>query len=292
MTRDQLIAALQRLKVWKRGTQRAPHKALLILQALGSFNRGDPRLQPYDEIAGKLKELLDRFGPPRRTPHPEAPFTRLGPEFWEIQGVEPSQRTELKISELRGLKGGFPESVTSLLERDPSLVSDAANVLLENEFEESCHGEILEAVGLAPPSDDDETHEAERMSDDPYFSKKVIQAYQFRCAVCGYGAMLAHGVFGLEAAHIQWRNEGGPDEVPNGLALCAIHRRALARGAISLDDELKLLVAPEIHGYNMVEPLFLDFEGKPIRPPRKDEDAPNPKFLQWHRQEVFRGEHL
>lgn len=291
MTPDELIAELQRRRVWKKGTQRAPHKALLLLQALGSLRRGDPRLQPYEVIADKLKELLDRFGPPRHTPHPEAPFTRLEPEFWEIQGVEPSQRTELKISELRGLKGGFPESVASLLKNEPALVSRAANLLLESEFEDSYHDAILEAVGLTLSSAEDEAAEREHMSGDLNFSKRVIQAYQFRCAVCGYGTKLLHDTLALDAAHIQWRSKGGPDEVPNGLALCAIHRRALARGAISLDNELNLLISPEVHGYDEVEPLFFDFEGKPIRPPRKDRDAPKPEFLAWHRREVFRGEH-
>jgi len=291
VTPDQLIAALQRRKVWKRGTQRAPHKALLLLQALGSLSRGDPRLRPYEAIADKLKELLNRFGPPRQTPHPEAPFTRLEPEFWEIQGVQPSQRTELKISELHGLKAGFPECVAGLLKGDSELVSRVANLLLESEFEESYHGAILDAVGLTLPSADSETVVEESVSRDPNFSKRVIQAYQFRCAVCGFGAKLYHDTLALEAAHIQWRSKGGPNEVPNGLALCAIHRRALARGGISLDDDLKLLVSPEIHGYDEVEPWFFAFEGQPIRPPRKDRDAPGPAFLAWHRREVFRGEH-
>ena len=291
MTPDQLIQALKDLKVWKKGTQRAPHKALLLLQALGSFSRDEPRLQPYEVIADQLTELLDRFGPPRRTPHPEAPFTRLESDLWEIQGINPSQRVELKVSELRGLTGGFPKSVARLLKSDPALVARAATVLLDGEFEESCHDAILEAVGLYLPSDDCDRLGGELMSGDPYFFKKVIQAYQFRCAICGYGAKLSNDVLGLEAAHIQWRNNGGPDEVPNGLALCAIHRKALARGAISLDDELSVLVSPEVHGYDEVDTQFFEFEGKPIRPPRKDRDAPKPEFLAWHRREVFRGEH-
>lgn len=291
MTPDQFIEALKRLKVWKKGAQRAPHKALLLLQALGSLSRGEARLQPYKQIEEELKQLLGRFGPPRHTPHPEAPFTRLEAELWEISGVEPEQRVGLKVGELRQRTGGFPESVARLLKCDSALVARAARVLLESEFEESCHDAILESVGLTLPFDDHETPGVDRMSGDPYFFRKVIQAYQFRCAVCGFGAKLSNDVLGLGAAHIQWRNKGGPDEVPNGLALCAIHHIALDRGGISLDDELNVLVSPEVHGYDEVNPQFFDYEGKPIRPPRKDRDAPKPEFLAWHRQEVFRGEH-
>lgn len=35
---------------------------------------------------------------------------------------------------------------------------------------------------------------------------------------------------GLEAAHIKWKQFGGPCEIPNGLALCAIHHKAFDKG--------------------------------------------------------------
>lgn len=291
MTPDQLIQTLKDRKVWKRGTQRAPHKALLLLQALGSLSRGDERQQPYKEIEGQLKDLLVRFGPPRRIPHPEAPFTRLEAKLWEIPGVEPEQRVGLKIGELRQCTGGFPVSVATLLKRDSALVARAANVLLHSEFEDSYHDAILEAVGLTLPDDDSETLSVNRLPRDPRFRNEVIKAYEYRCAVCGYGARLSNDVLGLEAAHIQWHAKGGPDEVPNGLALCANHHVALDRGGISLDDDLNLLVASELHGYDEVNPQFFDYEGEPIRHPRKAKDAPNPEFLKWHRQEVFRDQH-
>jgi len=290
VTPDELIGALKGLKVWKRGTQRAPHKALLLLQALGSLSRGDARLQPYKDVEVQLTDLLNRFGHPRRTPHPEAPFTRLESELWEIPGVEPEERIDLKIAELRQHTGGFPESVANLLRDDPELVSRAANLLLQGEFEESYHDRILEAVGLTL-SHDDETRMVHRLPRDPRFRNEVIKAYSYRCAVCGYDTRLSNDVLGLEAAHILWHAKGGPDEVPNGLALCAIHHAALDRGGISLDDDLNLLVASELHGTGPAESLFLNLEGQPIQSPRKDRDAPNPEFLKWHRQEVFRDQY-
>ncbi|MDI8841686.1 ACP phosphodiesterase, partial [Salmonella enterica subsp. enterica serovar Anatum] len=43
-------------------------------------------------------------------------------------------------------------------------------------------------------------------------------------------------VIALEAAHIRWKQHHGPCEVPNGLALCAIHHKAFDRGSIGLDE--------------------------------------------------------
>jgi putative restriction endonuclease len=45
-----LIELFQNIIVWKSGGQRAPHKPLLCLYALGSCFRSEKRLIPYSEI--------------------------------------------------------------------------------------------------------------------------------------------------------------------------------------------------------------------------------------------------
>src|SRR5262249_61246985 len=66
-----------RLAVWSRGEQRAPHKPLLVLYALGRWARGDQGGIPFGERDRDRTELLQAFGPPRRSYHPEYPFWRL-----------------------------------------------------------------------------------------------------------------------------------------------------------------------------------------------------------------------
>jgi hypothetical protein len=43
----------------------------------------------------------------------------------------------------------------------------------------------------------------------------------------GFSLRLVDGLIGVDAAHILWHAHGGPHEVPNGLALCALHHRLL-----------------------------------------------------------------
>jgi putative restriction endonuclease len=38
------------IHVWTRGDERAPHKPLLLLYALGRCSRGEPRLIPYADV--------------------------------------------------------------------------------------------------------------------------------------------------------------------------------------------------------------------------------------------------
>lgn len=66
MTLEALHTTLTGLKVWKRGGQRAPHKPLLLLLAMGRAVRGESRLAPFSELEKTLTGLLRHFGPPRQ----------------------------------------------------------------------------------------------------------------------------------------------------------------------------------------------------------------------------------
>jgi putative restriction endonuclease len=115
---ERLLGRFKDLNVWRRGDERAPHKPLLVLYALGQLQAGAGRLIPFDRIEGPLTRLLEEFGPPRRSAHPELPFYHLQTDgVWEIE--ETVQLTRRKgssnplRSELRrwSIKGGFPDAI-------------------------------------------------------------------------------------------------------------------------------------------------------------------------------------
>src|SRR3954449_4712923 len=64
------------LGIWKRDDQRAPHKPLLVLYALGRWQRGQIDVT-FREAEPELTALLREFGRPRKSDHPEQPFWRL-----------------------------------------------------------------------------------------------------------------------------------------------------------------------------------------------------------------------
>ena len=65
MTPEEVLSAIDELNVWKRGEQRAPHQPLLILYALGRFQRGEPLEVMYEKLECPLRDLLVEFGPIR-----------------------------------------------------------------------------------------------------------------------------------------------------------------------------------------------------------------------------------
>ena len=117
MTREALHRKLDELNVWKRGNERAPHKPLLLLLAMGRAVRGEERLVPFREIEAPLTGLLRHFGPPRRAYHPEFPFRYLASDgLWEVPEVSSWSKKHLRD---RGVKGGLPEPLYRLLTADP-----------------------------------------------------------------------------------------------------------------------------------------------------------------------------
>ena len=308
MKRDEFLQKLGQVKFWRARGHRAPHKPLLVLLALGRVARREERLAHYEQdIERPLSDLLERFGPPRKRIHPQYPFSRLPNDgLWEIPGVESLPATkqgDLHRSGLiaHGVKGGFPEPIHDLLLSDSELVQQAAQALLYEHFPYSLHDDIRTVAGfpdeflvrdpaglpyglIAP--------RAPTPMRDPNFRRAILQAYEFRCAVCGFDLSLEGDPFGLEAAHIKWHAVGGPSKVPNGLALCSIHHKALDRGALGLAPvagEFRVLVSSKVCGESEAAQWFWECHSGPLRLPRSSELKPKAEFVKWHAREVFRS---
>jgi putative restriction endonuclease len=76
MTIDAILTRFDELNTWRQGNQRAPHKPLLVLYALGWWQQGKLEVT-YAEAEPDVTTLLREFGPPRKSDHPEQPFWRL-----------------------------------------------------------------------------------------------------------------------------------------------------------------------------------------------------------------------
>ena len=291
MTLEALQEKLTALNVWKRGKERAPHKPLLLLLALGRAARGEDRLVPFREIEEPLTGLLRHFGPPRRAYHPEFPFRYLATDgLWEVPEVSSWGKKHLRD---QGVRGGLPAPLHRMLANDPANARLAARRLLDEHFPASMHQHILEAVGLWGAAEP-EYATTRRLRRDPHFREAVLTAYERRCAVCDFDLRLKDDLLGLEAAHIQWHSHGGPDQVANGLALCTFHHGAFDRGAIGLqkaadDSGYRLVVSQEVHGMSAAVHWLLDYHQRPIRPPQAVSGEPADRYVAWHTSEVFRA---
>jgi putative restriction endonuclease len=232
--REDVLRRFDELTIWKQGDERAPHKPLLVLYALGRWQRGLVEVT-FREAEPHLKSLLQEFGPPRRSDHPEQPFWRLQRDgVWVVHtpaGLPlKTGDTIPRVGALRSpeVRAGFTGDVQAAFAADPGLVAGIAGRILDRHFPESLHQDILDAVGLSL-----ETGPSRRKRD-PGFRHRVLKAYEYRCAVCGFDVRLGSVSIALDAAHIRWHQAGGPDEETNGLALCALHHKTFDLGAFTV----------------------------------------------------------
>ena len=296
MTRRGLEGRVANLTIWQRRGERAPHKPLLMLYALGRVLRGEPRLVPFETIDAKMRELLLEFGPPRRSLHPEYPFWRLQNDgLWIVEsdgpmtprvGHEDPRKSELIARQARG---GFPQELQRVLQASPPLVHRLADQLLSAHFPETTHEDILASVGLDLPDVVALERTPKSRPRDASFRLAVLTAYERRCAVCGLDVRLGATQLALDAAHIMWHQAGGPDDVPNGLALCVLHHKLFDRGAFTITEDRRVALSESVTGGEGFEALVLGYHGVMLRRPVSLHYAPADEYLGWHRTQVFRG---
>jgi putative restriction endonuclease len=285
-TREKLLTKVREVSVWKRGDQRAPHKPLLILNALGKLLVGQNQVL-FKDFYEPFEKLLREFGPPRRSYHPEFPFWYLRSEgFWEIEpatgwimrkGASSPSKAELIGREAIGR---FVPAVQELLLNDPVLADEVVSVVLNNHFPDSIHEDILEAVGLEPL-------QIVKPKRDPRFRDEVLRTYGYRCAICGFDLRLDNIPLAVDAAHIRWHQARGPSTVSNGIALCSLHHKLFDRGAFSLSETFRIEISARVNGSaGLVEHLGR-FGSGPIAVPNMRGARPDLVFIRWHRAEVF-----
>ncbi len=298
MTRDELLKAFDRMRVWQRGDQRAVHKPLLVLLALARLARGEPAMVEFPGIEAKLKGLLEEFGPSGCEVSRHYPFWHLKTDgLWQLSAPEsilnrPPGATPT-LTELRRehVAGGFTDAVRQALAIDPALIAEVATRILRDHFPDSIRQDVLDAVGLtldiAAGGEGAGREEARRRN--PAFREKVLLAYEYRCCVCGHDLRLGAHVVGLEAAHIKWFQANGPDEVPNGLSLCSLHHKIFDLGAFTvLPGSYQIVFSRHAIGGDATRAKLLGHHGAALIQPQGREYLPRAEFLDWHRKQVFK----
>jgi putative restriction endonuclease len=276
-----------------RDGQRLPHKPLLLLLALGRWANGERAPVRYADVEEKLAALIRAYGP-EGAGNPQEPFWRLRRDgLWELGGTEhlaaPAAAGPPGVVQLRRwVTGQFSEGVRKALATDPTLVSQLAHNLLDANFPPSLHPDIAAEVGL----DLSQTRAtggivARKKSRDPNFRDRVLKAYGDQCAVCGVRMQILRAPLGLEAAHVRWVAFDGPDDVTNGVALCALHHKAFDLGAFTIEPGGRLLISEYLTGDGT--DVLLGGRSLYLRPTKVTADRPEPRHLEWHRGKVFKG---
>ena len=292
---QELPRAFDRVRVWQREGQRAVHKPLLVLLALGKLRRGDQSASQFSDIEEPLRKLLEQFGPSSAASSRHYPFWHLRTDgLWMLDGppaiLERPPGATPTLTELREerVAGSFAPAILEALRRDRSLIPRLARRIVHAHFPESLQQDVLDAVGI-DAEDVSGSSATGRPRRDPSFRERVLRAYEQRCCVCGHDLRLGGQVVGLEAAHIRWFQAGGPDIEPNGLALCSLHHKLFDLGVFTvLREQCVVVVSQHVTGSDEARARMLSYHGAGLIPPQSSNFAPRAEFLDWHKKQVFK----
>ena len=291
MDKEQILQKFEDLRQWGSGGERAPHKPLLVLYAIGKLLHGEDRLISYaDDIEENLKNLLREFGPRRDSHNPQFPFWRLqNDEIWDISDADKIRQTDsgdAYITDLRNhnVSGGFNQTIFQKLKNDSQLTFEVIHKLLNKHFPPSIHEDILQAVDIELSV---QTFATKTRTSN--FRKNILKAYEYKCAICDFDVKLGTSPIALEASHIKWKSHGGPNETVNGLALCVMHHKLFDLGAFTLSKQLQILVSDDAYGTKGFKEWLMDFHGQTINLPQRRSYYPAEEFINWHVRDVFTG---
>ena len=286
------VGVVRGIKQFRNKDRRAPYKPLLLLWLIGRTARRESTRVQFADAEEELKRLMSPYRLADRV-RVEHPFVYLATsrELWSVNSSKgddvskmPQREKESPVFLREHEATGELTPEFELALQDPHVRSQVVNALLGMEFPESTHEEILESVGLsrfvAPTP----------QRRDPRFKDKVLLAYEQRCSFCGFGGRMHGTPLGIDAAHVQMRSHHGPDSIDNGVALCVMHHRLFDRGALGLDEDLRILVSQHMMSREEESPVPIkQLVGTQMRLPQPGYAAPAAPFVRWHRRNLFIG---
>jgi putative restriction endonuclease len=305
MTRDELLARLAGLRQARVGQVRVPHKPLLLLWLFGQFAATGSSAATYRQAEEPVSQLINDFGPPVASSsaarqRAAMPFVHLERELWDLRdaaGKEiapdaPERRAWLLE---RGAIGRLQAPVERLL-ADPGTLAAAARLLLDRHFtpvlaELICAAVDLDVAALDLAESEGVAEAARSRRRRRGFAEEVLRAYAYQCAMCGFDGALGHYPVGIEAAHVRWHSQKGPDEITNALALCALHHTLFDLGVLGITEERQICVSSLYVARNEAGRAVDALAGQPLLIPRPHQPTVDVVYISWHHQQVFKGHH-
>lgn len=295
--RQELFTILSGLRRANVGSRRAPHKPLLLLWLFARLQTTGSTAVSYAEAEQPVSALINEYGPSVRSPSAAVqraamPFVHLERTIWSLCGADgtslPSTTAERRQVLLQaGARGRLRPEVEALLAQ-PGNIAAASQLLLEQHFTPMLAWLITDSLGLIVEQAV-ETQILVKRRRSPGFAEDVKRAYAYQCAMCGFDGALGRVSVGLEAAHVRWHSQDGPDQVSNGLCLCELHHALFDLGVLGLTEDHHITVSPLYVARTPSGRMVDALAGVRLANPRPGNPAVQGRHVHWHATQVFKN---
>jgi putative restriction endonuclease len=278
---------LESIKLNRTGSVVSLHKPLLLLLTISEVIRGHKNQFLYDDLEPTLTTLLSKYGLKNtKTVQPQYPFIYLAgnPTIWQctVEKLTLKHPDAASRKDLLGAFGSFSTEFYQFISSKTNAIK-CIKYLLNSYWPEAYHAEILYELGVFELGLIQNSSKKDRSRQ---FVEEVLDAYERKCAICNQSIRLGDTLVGIDACHLKPLQHFGDDKIDNGLALCKIHHWAIDRGAISISNDMVLMVSKKLNGNKLFE-YFTSFENQSVFIPRDKALALDEKNIDYHKRFIF-----
>jgi putative restriction endonuclease len=133
-----------------------------------------------------------------------------------------------------------------------------------------------------------ETYEIEIHSRETVFRREIVKLYDDTCCMTGVRVSAPYSFSMVDACHIVPFYKTFNNHPTNGIALCPNLHRAFDKGAISIDDDYRVIVSRTFVENEESDYSLSALEGRQIELPRDRNYVPDLEAFAWHRKYTFR----
>ncbi|HEY5593263.1 MAG TPA: HNH endonuclease [Paludibacter sp.] len=295
----------------------APHKPILLLAVLESFEFGEIRdnwIEINETLLTRFYDLWKLLVKTGNTPNFSLPFYHLSHEkgeLWKLimmpgMSIPTTKSNSIKsFSALKTtalgakLSAEFYYDITDAQTRE-ALRKALLNAYFPDYSEKSIisatrYSQEIEKQILYDPAENYarrvtkqieretiEAREEELILRSHIFRKAVLEVYDKQCAVSGLKIDPIKQTILIDACHIVPFSQTYDDTIRNGISLSPTFHRAFDNGLIAIDADYRLLVHPKLKDYNPAAGIR-QYEHKTIFLPKEELFYPSLKRLAEHR---------
>ena len=133
-----------------------------------------------------------------------------------------------------------------------------------------------------------ETYEIELYAREAVFRREIVRLYDDTCCITGVRVSAPYAFSMVDACHIVPFYKTFNNHPTNGIALCPNLHRAFDKGAISIDDDYRVIISSTfVENENSVYSLK-SLVGKEIKLPKDEQFLPDLEAFSWHRSSTFK----
>ncbi|AQG80513.1 HNH endonuclease [Spirosoma montaniterrae] len=206
-------------------------------------------------------------------------YAQIDPNLSELLKNEPTRNVLRKVL----LNTYFPNQIAYQVADTDNHLAD-----LKREMLEESPAEYEAKFKALKTRLDPETYQIEVYSRDTLFRREIVRLYNDTCCISGIRVSAPYSFSMIDACHIVPFYKKFNNHPTNGIALCPNLHRAFDKGAISIDDNYRVVVSRTFVENERSTYSLKALADVQIQLPKDERYLPDLEAFAWHRENIYK----